>query len=576
MIKHNSHLRTVLAACVSFPVIVTATPSLAQSVQSRDQVDLTNPENNPLEPVQDPVRTQFTTRANCPFDDTLSVRIDKIDFLDPRGLDVPPELLESLSGIQAPGGTQSLVEVCNIRDAANDALRDDGWIATVQIPRQNLVDTLELNVVSARLTEVRLTGNTGPFGDQIAAQIEKLEGIYPLNERDAEQVLLLANEIPGISLELSLAPGTSGVGNVVGNLSVDFEPFTAIVNTRNYNSRTIGRETLFGLVEFYGITGLADRTFVAAQTTYDFEEQQLFQMGHDFALNASGLRFGTSVTYAISKPSIQDLDFEADTILADVHFTQPLLRRIGKSVDLTLGFEYADQETNVGDVPLSKDSTRAVYLRGDFAVAPSASGNFRTYSQGFLEVRQGLSLFDATSFGPLNIAETDGLSASRPFGDATSFILRGEAEFGFKTAIGFGANARVLGQWTENPLLNFDEFSIGNLTVGRGYDPGSNSGDRAIGLAAEVTQEFVTTEDFNLEAFAFYDVVEIENLDQGDIDPVRTLESVGGGLRFNLTKGVRAEVAYVEPLDRAFVFDAEKPPGRVLFSLTTRFPSLLR
>ena len=41
-------------------------------------------------------------------------------------------------------------------------------------------------------------------------------------------------------------------------------------------------------------------------------------------------------------------------------------------------------------------------------------------------------------------------------------------------------------------------------------------------------------------------------------------------------KGVRAEIAYVEPLDRAFVFDASEPPSRVLFSISTRFPSLLR
>lgn len=576
MNKSNSHLRAIFAGCVSIPVIATTSPAFAQSAQTRDQVDLSNPENNPLDPVEDPVSNQLTTRANCPFDTTLSVTIDDINFVDPNGGEVPPELLESLSGITAPGGTTQLVEVCNIRDAANAALSDDGWIATVQIPRQSVVDTLELNVVSARLTEVRVVGNTGPFANQIASQIDKLEGIYPLNERDAEKVLLLANEIPGISLQLSLAPGAGAAGDVVGNLTVDFEPYSALINARNYNGREIGRETVFGLFEYYGITGLADRTFVAGQTTFDLEEQVLVQGGHDFALNASGLRLGTTVTYAWSKPSIENLDFEANTFLADVNLSMPVLRRIGRSADVTVGFEYANQETSVGAVPLSEDATRAIYIRGDYAIAPPASGNLRAYSRGFLEARHGLNVFGATEAGPFGTAQTDGLSASRPFGDATSFILRGEAEFGVTTAIGLGANARVLGQWTDNPLLNFDEFSIGNLTVGRGYDPGSNSGDRAIGIAAEITQEVVSTNDFNLEAFAFYDVVQIENLDDGDIDPVRTLESVGGGVRFDITKGVRAEIAYVEPLDRAFVFDSEEPPARVLFSISTRFPSLLR
>ena len=45
---------------------------------------------------------------------------------------------------------------------------------------------------------------------------------------------------------------------------------------------------------------------------------------------------------------------------------------------------------------------------------------------------------------------------------------------------------RLEGQWTDDPLLNFDEYSIGNLSIGRGYDPGANSGDRAIGFAGEI------------------------------------------------------------------------------------------
>lgn len=576
MVMNYSRRNSYLAACLSLPLLAIATPAFGQT---REELDLSDREDNPLLDEQNRISNDLP-RQNCPFvGSALSVRIDQISFVNPTGEEVPVELLESLSGIQAPGGSQNLEVVCSIRDAANEALRDDGWIASVQIPQQEVVDTLQLNVVSARISEIRLVGNAGPFRDQIATQVEKLQDLYPLNERDAERILLIADEIPGISLELSLAPGSDGVGSVVGNLAVDFEPYSVLVNTRNYNSPQIGRETVFGSVEYYGLTGLADRTFLAAQTTYDFEEQLLVQAGHEFAVAANGLRLGTSVTYAWSQPSIDGLDFEANTLLADINLRMPVLRRVGKSANVTLGFEYVDQETLIGDVPLSKDSTRTLYIRGDYAIAPPASGDLRAYSRGFLEARHGLDLFGATEFidiGGFSTAQTDGITASRPFGDSTTLVFRGEAEFGVITSIGLGANATVFGQWSDNPLLNFDEFSIGNLTVGRGYDPGSNSGDRAIGLAAEITQEFVNTPDFDLSAFAFYDVVQIENLDAGNIDPLRTLESVGGGLRFNLAKGIRAEVAYVEPLDRAFIFDAEEPPARVLFSISTRFPSLLR
>ncbi len=576
----NNRLRrqSFLAACFSLPLLSLSIPALAQDTDAptREELDPDGPDDGLLPPANVRFDGEFA-RQNCPFvGNELRVRIDRIEFVNPAGGAVPEELLESLSAITAPGGEQELASVCDIRDAANNALRRDGWIARVQVPQQTLTDTLQLNVIAARISEIRVVGNAGPFRDQIASQVEALQGVYPLNERDAERILLLANDVPGITLQLSLAPGQAGTGDVVGNLAIDFEPYAVLLNTRNYNSRRIGRETLYGRFEYYGLTGLADRTFVAAQTTYDFDEQVLVQAGHDFALGASGLRAGAAFTYAWSNPFIENLDLSTDTLLADVNVTMPVLRRVAASADLTLGLEYADQETKVGAISLSKDATRTVYLRGDFATAISNMGSFRTYSQGFLELRHGLGILGATEFGPFGTAQTDGVSASRPFGDSTAFVVRGEATAGVVSSVGLGLNLTLAGQYTDDPLLNFDEFSIGNLTVGRGYDPGANSGDRAIGVAAEVTQDFVLREGLKLQAFGFYDIVQVENLDQGTPDPLRTLESWGGGLRLNLTKGLSAEIAYAEPLDRPLFNDTTEPPARVLFSISTRFPSLLR
>lgn len=578
MSKNRLRRRSFTAACISLPLLSLSVPVLAQDTGAPTREELTPEELDDDLLRRNNVRVNGEMpRQNCPFEGSdLRVRIDQIEFVNPAGGDVPPELMASLAGVTAPGGEQELARVCDIRDAANAALRDDGWIASVQVPQQTLTDTLELNVIAARISEIRVVGDAGPFRDQIARQMEALQGIYPLNERDAERILLLANDVPGISLELSLAPGTGGTGDVIGNLAIDYEPYAIYLNTRNYNSRRIGRETFYGRFEYYGLTGLADRSFIAAQTTYDFDEQILVQAGHDFAIDSRGTRIGASITYAWSNPFIENLDLSTDTLLADINMSVPLIRRVGARADLTLGFEYADQETKVNATPLSKDSTRTVYLRGDYAIAPASYGALRAYTQGYLELRHGFDIFGATEYGPFGTAQTDGVSASRPFGDSTAFVVRGEATAGVISSIGLGANMTVSGQWANNPLLNFDEFSIGNLTVGRGYDPGANSGDRAIGVATEVTQDFINRSDFNLQAFAFYDIVQIENLDQGTPDPTRTLESWGGGLRLNLTKGLSAEIAYAEPLDRALFSDATEPPARVLFSISTRFPSLFR
>ena len=48
----------------------------------------------------------------------------------------------------------------------------------------------------------------------------------------------------------------------------------------------------------------------------------------------------------------------------------------------------------------------------------------------------------------------------------------------------FALGAR--GQYAWKPLLSFEEFSAGNYTVGRGYDPGALLGDRGWGTQAEI------------------------------------------------------------------------------------------
>jgi hemolysin activation/secretion protein len=405
-----------------------------------------------------------------------------------------------------------------------------------------------------------------------------LQALDPLNERDAERILLNANDIPGLNVRLALAPSGEAPGQVVGNLSVEFERFAAVLNVRNYNARSIGRETAFARVDVNGLTGLSDVTFIGGQTTFDFDEQQIVQAGHEFGLGASGLRLGGQFTYAWAKPNVQDLDLETTTQLANIALTYPLVRTPLRSSNISLGFDYIDQDNSVGVADLSKDSLRTLYLRADTQgrVTRLDRSTVVAYS-AFAEIRQGLDVFGATGFsGLFGFAETDGVAASRPFGDAEALVVRG----GFDATVflneTFDLRARVEGQWTDEPLLNFDEYSIGNLSIGRGYDPGANSGDRAIGFSGEAGVTVFDTEKARVQGFGFYDIVKLRNLDPFTSAPERTLSSVGGGIRVFFGEGINAEVAYAKPLDRALAIDAERPPERVLFTLTTRFPALFR
>lgn len=568
-----------IGAVVSLCAIATAAPALAQS-DGQSANDLRLPDTQRDEQAKSVrVDRDGGMKAPCPFEGSeLKVTINKLQFGKAGGGELDEKLARSLARVSAPQGMQSIAVVCDVRDAANQALREDGWIASVQVPQQDLADTLRLDVISARISEIRVNGDVGPYRSALAKVLEPLQALDPLNERDAERILLNANDIPGLSVRLALAPSGEAPGVVIGNLSVGFERYAAFFNVRNYNARSIGRETAFARVDINGLTGLSDVTFIGAQTTFDFEEQTIVQGGHEFGLGASGLRLGGQLTYAWARPTIQNLDLETDTLLANIALTYPLVRTPLKQTNISLGFDYVDQDNSVGVATLSKDALRTLYLRAEARgrKARLDRSTWLTYA-AFTEVRQGLSVFGATEFGgTFGFAQTDGISASRPFGKSTALVVRGGFDSTWYLNQTFDLRTRIEGQWTDDPLLNFEEYSIGNLSIGRGYDPGANSGDRAIGFSVEPGVTLFDDLKHRLQAFGFYDIIKLENLDPNTPSPERTLASVGGGLRYSLGQGLNVEVAYAKPLDKALAFDAEKPPERVLFTLTTRFPALFR
>ena len=121
------------------------------------------------------------------------------------------------------------------------------------------------------------------------------------------------------------------------------------------------------------------------------------------------------------------------------------------------------------------------------------------------------------------------------------------------------------------PLLSIEEFSVGNLTIGRGYDPGVTSGDRALGLRIEPRLQLPLRGRVGAQLFGFHDRVRIWNLDDFATEDGRTLGSWGGGMRVSLPGRLLLEAMYARPMDRGLATDTRRAPDRFLLSLTTQF-----
>jgi hemolysin activation/secretion protein len=519
-------------------------------------------------------------QAACPFEDSdIRLTLSEVRFVRPDGSPLQPVIADTLAQVPVPTGEQSIRVVCDLRDQANAALNRDGWIASVQIPAQSIGSgVLELRVVTARITEVRVRGNPGPYRDVLESRISQLRGFDPLNKRDAERALLLSGDVPGLDVQLSLRPAGTQPGDVIGELAITYRPFTIFANVQNYNARALGRETGYVRAEYYGLTGLQDLTYIGASSTADFEEQRIAQVGHIFGLDNNGTSLGGRFTYAWSRPDLGALELKTDTLIAGFDLVTPLVRTVNTNLRIGIGFDYVDQETSVragnGLVPLNLDKLRIGFIRvsGD-VLKRRGDGSTLFLLRAGLEARKGFDIFDATPVGSF----VPGTALpSRIDGNSRAYVVRGELDATLALGRIFSVAGTARGQWSNEPLLNYEEFSLGNLTIGRGYDPGSNSGDRAIGLRGEVRAAPPISDRVGTEIFGFVDNVWFTNLDRSSTETDRHIRSYGGGLRLTLPNAMLLEAQYARPRDRALTIDATPPTDRFLLSLTVQFRAKAR
>lgn len=471
--------------------------------------------------------------------------------------------------------------VCDIRDRAGTILRNAGYVAAVQVPEQKITDgTVRFKVLMAHLTQVRVRGNATGAEGIIADYLNQLTKEPVFNRFDAERYLLLASDLPGYTVRLTLRPAGTAPGEVVGDVTVQRTPAYVDFNVENGGSHDLG--PWGGLVrgELFGLTGLGDRTMLSFFSTPDFHEQQTIQVGHDFRLGPQGLSIGDNFTYAWARPDIPDSKVLARTLLNTFEIGYPLVRRQAQTVRASAGLDYVNQDVKVDGLRLTEDRLRVGFVRLGFdAQATDFTGYAPTEPPwrfaNLLEVRQGMHIFGATqdcgTLGASCLGPGD-VPPSRIEGQSDATVLRytGYAEFRPIPKLTFALGARAQYSW--KPLLSFEEFSAGNYTIGRGYDPGALLGDRGFGTQVELrfgSRAPRTVRSAAVEGYGFWDHAAVSNLDKLFIVPGSThLDSVGGGARVNFDR-FALDVALAVPLTRVGI-DDRRPSPRLLVSLTSR------
>jgi hemolysin activation/secretion protein len=279
---------------------------------------------------------------------------------------------------------------------------------------------------------------------------------------------------------------------------------------------------------------------------------------------------------------VPDADVEARTLLGTAELSYPFVRRQASTLRGSVGMDIVNQDVELDGIDLTRDRLRVGFARlGWDRISMDFSKPGRSLAEPFwrlsslIELRQGLNLFGASDdCGPdgddcLGPGE---VPLSRIEGRPAATVLRysGYSEIRpfRKVTLALGTRA----QYAWKPLLSFEEFSAGNYTVGRGYDPGALLGDRGYGSQIEVrygSRVPTNARRAAIEGYAFWDRAKVKNLDElVEVEESNKLQSIGAGARV-LFNRFALDAAIAVPLTRVGILD-EKPDPRLLISLTSR------
>jgi hemolysin activation/secretion protein len=577
--------RGVARLCVGVLSAVGGLGAMPAAAQQQPPALPTRDELDPFDSPQPPPRPKLAIdgdveRAPCALADPAYANI-KVTLSQATFHNLGPVSAADLRTSYASylGREQPISVVCDIRDSAATLLRQRGYIAAVQVPTQRIENgAVTFEILYAKVTTLRVLGKPGRNERLFESYLKPLAQGQVFNRRDAERAILLARDVPGYDVRLSLKPAGTGPGEMIGEVTLRPTQVIADFNLQNYAARDTGRVAGQLRVQLNGLTGLGDRTLLSVYSTSDFKEQQIVQVGHDMLIGGHGLRVGGRMTYAWTHPTLGGTtpDVRARTLFANLEASYPLVRRQAATVRAALGVDFVNQRVSFGGAPLSRDRLRVGYFRLD-GDAIDLSGNGPDHSpawrvSGALEVRQGLNILNASPnclATPLLCRAAGFAPPSLPDGNPTASVVRfsGVADLHITKTLTVSISPR--GQVSSSSLLAFEQFSTGNYTVGRGFDPGAIVGDSGVGFQTELRVEgfrLVPKADVRFSPYAFADNAWVWNRGAGAINPQR-LSSVGGGVRISWADRARLDLTVAVPT-RDLPGETTRRDVRFLASLT--------
>ena len=479
-----------------------------------------------------------------------SVAVDGITAYDPSAF------VAETRGLVGPAVSLARIEAA--RSGILQRYRGDGYVLSAVSVSIDASGALHFLVTEGRIASVKLSADIGPAGTRVLRFLQRLTEKTPIDEATLERYLLLAQDVPGVTLHAVLqpVPGEPGALNLIAEVSR--AAVSGLATTDNYSSRYTGPIESLLVLDANSFTSLGEQTEVSLYHTWP-DSQTFGQASIEVFLGNSGLRLrvygGSGQTVPTGPLALEG--YQGITNVYGAMLTYPVIRLRSETLNVFTSLDAVDSEVSLlanGERGReSYDALRIARVGAEYARSDVLLGGSRSaINDVSVRLSKGLATLGASGDGGTLLPRT---------GEATDFtkidarLSRTQTLFSPYPGATVSVEGVLAGQFTNDTLPPAEEFYLGGLQYMRGYASGAVTGDRALTSTIELQfntsldlSEFALPEPVPVQLYGFYDWGETWQLDPASLK-VR-IASTGLGMRVTATHYAEVDFLAAARLNR--------------------------
>jgi len=367
-------------------------------------------------------------------------------------------------------------------------------LTRVTIPPQRIRDgeRFHMLVVDGFIESIDDTAVPAQVRSAVRKRAAALLGQPGLTLAEIERRVLLAGEVPGITLRSAIVRGTA-VGGARLVLTADWDPLTVTLGGENNVGAAYGSLAFSTQVSFNNVLGRGELVYLQATSGRDLgalfgnqPRRRVLGIGAVAPLDANGLTFNPEYIRVDTNPITQPGAFEVRGRFERMAFRlqYPLVHTRARSIDLTGSLDFISERSLITafGIALSEDRLRVANV----GVKWSERQNSGTAFFGEFQFSQGLAGLGARSAADVAATGTPfGRFGSRPDFSKLSVRLRIDRQL----AGGFLLGMTVRGQQTlSGALPSAAQFALDGDDGLSGFVQGSLGVDSGLSTRGEVSR----------------------------------------------------------------------------------------